>query len=245
MAARNERRASGLEKFRRVRVELPDTHGVLRGKVVASGKAASSHGLRFCDAFFGLSVDDDFTHNRFTSPQTGFEDFVAVPDLDTVRPIPWEEGAGAVLADLRTKDGEPHPLCQREAVRRATRRAEAAGYSAKVALEFESRRPRRAAGARRAPLRGPPAPLAPPTGVQLPAMARFRPLRRSAPRRPPSIRRRARVHPHRARLRRTGGVAEALAAARCDRRRRPLQVRLQGDRNSPRPGRHLHGQVEP
>ncbi len=137
MAARNERRASGLEKFRRVRVELPDTHGVLRGKVVASGKAASSHGLRFCDAFFGLSVDDDFTHNRFTSPQTGFEDFVAVPDLDTVRPIPWEEGTGAVLADLRTKDGEPHPLCQREAVRRATRRAEAAGYSAKVALEFE------------------------------------------------------------------------------------------------------------
>lgn len=126
-----------LARFRRVRVELPDCHGVLRGKVVSAKKALSPRGLNFCDAFFGLSVDDDFFDNRFSDSATGYEDFVAVADPSTARPVPWQPDTGAVLADLKTKEGLPHPLCQREAVRRAERRIGALGFTAMVALEFE------------------------------------------------------------------------------------------------------------
>lgn len=125
------------EEFQRIRIEVPDDHGVLRGKLVPPSKVTSRLGAAFCDAIFGLTVADDVFTSQFASPKTGWRDVHVYPDLATVRPVPWEPSMGAVLADYGTVDGEPHPLCQRETVRRSERRLAQLGFVAEVALEFE------------------------------------------------------------------------------------------------------------
>ncbi|MEO8322776.1 MAG: hypothetical protein ABI571_01400, partial [Actinomycetota bacterium] len=121
--------------FKRIRIEVPDDHGVLRGKIVPSAKVESPHGAAFCSAILGLTVADDVYVSEFAGPEEGWPDISVFPDLSTLRPVPWEPSMGAVLADYRQAGGGPHPLCQREAVRRAGRRLSDLGYRSEVALE--------------------------------------------------------------------------------------------------------------
>ncbi len=112
-------------------------HGNLRGKVVPAEKVYGPRGLHFCNAFFALDVDDLLFESPHACPDNGWEDVVAVPDLSTLRPVPWETDLGAVLCDWRTTTGDVHPLCQRAAVRAASQRLAGLGLDAKVGLEFE------------------------------------------------------------------------------------------------------------
>lgn len=123
--------------FKRIRIEVPDDHGVLRGKIVPSAKIESPLGAAFCDAIFGLTVADDVFTSEHAGPHDGWPDVSVFPDLETLRPVRWEPAMAAVMADYRQANGDPHPLCQREAVRRAERRLADLGYTAEVALEFE------------------------------------------------------------------------------------------------------------
>jgi glutamine synthetase len=126
-----------LESFRRIRVELPDVEGSLRGKVVPAKKAQSPRGLGICDIVYCFTLADEVFEGPLCNPSTGFPDVVLMPDISTLRPVPWEPGMGAVLADVLTKDGDPYPLCAREAVRRSERRLGALGLEARMAIEFE------------------------------------------------------------------------------------------------------------
>jgi glutamine synthetase len=126
-----------LRGYRRVRLELPDKHGTLRGKVLPAAKVMNGNESKICNAVMGLTVNDELFANAFSTPFTGYQDIVAVPDLSTLRDVPWESATGAVLGDYLGNDSEPHPGCQREAVRRAERRLAALGYEARVGLEFE------------------------------------------------------------------------------------------------------------
>jgi glutamine synthetase len=126
-----------VEDFRRIRVELPDLEGSLRGKVIPAKKATSAHGLGICDIVYCLTVADEVFDGPLCNPTTGYPDVVVMPDLSTLRAIPWERETGAVLADVLTKEGQAYPLCPREAVRRSERRLHALGLEARVAIEFE------------------------------------------------------------------------------------------------------------
>src|SRR5882724_4686330 len=117
-----------------------DIDGVLRGKYVSLDKleSALSKGFGFCDVIFGWDVADVLYDNaQLTGWHTGYPDTQAVLDPSTARPIPWEPGVVAMLADFRDAQGEPHPACPRSALKRVLARAEKLGFSAKVGAEYE------------------------------------------------------------------------------------------------------------
>lgn len=117
-----------------------DLDGVLRGKYIALDKLKSAlkKGFGFCDVIFGWDVADVLYDNaKVTGWHTGYPDAHAVLDRSTLRLIPWEPGVAAMLADFRTQDGAPHPACPRSLLRRVIARAEALGFDAKFAAEYE------------------------------------------------------------------------------------------------------------
>lgn len=122
----------------RLRIELPDVNGSLRGKVVPAEKLAGGGGAGFSDVIYCLtSADEVFENPAFTSNDTGWGDILAVPDWSTLRPVPWERGLAAVVCDATTKAGEPLGVDPRGALRRACERLAAAGLEARCGVEYE------------------------------------------------------------------------------------------------------------
>jgi glutamine synthetase len=117
-----------------------DLDGVLRGKYVSLDKleSALSKGFGFCDVIFGWDVADVLYDNaRVTGWHTGYPDAQSELDPSTLRNIPWEPGAVAMLADFRGADGSAHPACPRSLLKRVIARAEKLGYRPMVGAEYE------------------------------------------------------------------------------------------------------------
>lgn len=122
----------------RVRLELPDVNGLLRGKYLPAAKLLGGKGAAISDVVYCLtSADEVFENPAFTSFDTGWPDILAMPDWDTLRPVPWEPGVAAVLCDATTKDGTSVALDPRAALRGAWERLQATGYSALCGVEYE------------------------------------------------------------------------------------------------------------
>jgi glutamine synthetase len=117
-----------------------DVDGVLRGKYVSLDKLKSAvkKGFGFCDVIFGWDVADVLYDNaQVTGWHTGYPDAHAVLDLSTLRPVPWEPGVVAILADFRDAQGGPHPACPRSLLRTVLARAERMGFLPKFSVEYE------------------------------------------------------------------------------------------------------------
>ena len=126
--------------FKRAKIGGFDIDGVLRGKYVSFEKLESAlgKGFGFCDVIFGWDVADALYDNaKVTGWHTGYPDTLAVLDPSTARPIPWEPGVVALLADFRDGQGEPHPACPRSVLKRVLGYAEKLGFTAKVGAEYE------------------------------------------------------------------------------------------------------------
>jgi glutamine synthetase len=122
---------------RRVRVEIADTDGNLRGKYVSPAKALKAYGTTVSDVFYTLTVREDVFEAPLTGQDTGFPDVIASPDLSTLRRVPWQPDVYAVIADMTTKRGEPLGVDPRGALRATERRLAEAGYEALVGVEYE------------------------------------------------------------------------------------------------------------
>ena len=73
-----------------------------------------------------------------TSWQQGYGDYVMKPDLSTLRPMPWLEGTVMVLCDvLDHHTHAPVSHSPRQVLKEQVRRAEAMGFSPKMATELE------------------------------------------------------------------------------------------------------------
>jgi glutamine synthetase len=121
---------------RSVRVLYPDLHGIARGKDVPIGEFdhAAEHGLAFCAAIMGT----DLRHTPVVGPEDGYPDLMAVPDLSTLMPVPWEPGLVACLADLRPVTPESaKPADPRGALKRAIAGYEELGLQPVVGPELE------------------------------------------------------------------------------------------------------------
>jgi glutamine synthetase len=130
--------ATGVENPTRVRIETPDLNGTLRGKYVAYEKVASGKPIAFPEAYLALSVADEMIDVPMTQIEVGYPDVLIVPDVSTVRPVPWEPGVLAVIGDGFATDGiVPHPAHPRSVLRRVTDALGAEGYSATVGVEYE------------------------------------------------------------------------------------------------------------
>lgn len=79
----------------KVKVAGIDSDGVLRGKVMAKEKflGIAEKGFGFSSALFGWDMHDMLwtTDARVAPPESGYADFLAVPDLNSFRRLPWEE----------------------------------------------------------------------------------------------------------------------------------------------------------
>ena len=63
-------------------------------------------------------------------------DMIAMPDLDSYTPVPWEPGVARLACDI-TVDGKPSPYCSRTALRRAADELQREGYVMMVGAEAE------------------------------------------------------------------------------------------------------------
>ncbi len=134
------REAFSQKGIRRVKVGGFDIDGVLRGKYVSLEKfwSVAESGFGFCDVIFGWDIGDVLYDNAdVTGWQTGYPDAHAIIDLATFRVLPWEPDTAAFLVDFVQADGSPHPACPRSLLKRVLGRADARGYRATFAAEFE------------------------------------------------------------------------------------------------------------
>lgn len=63
-------------------------------------------------------------------------DMIAVPDLASYTPVPWEEGVARFACDISV-DGKPWPYCPRTVLRGASERLRREGYVMMVGVEAE------------------------------------------------------------------------------------------------------------
>lgn len=124
-----------------------DTHGVMRGKRVPLEQLPRilEHGLPLCDVFWVMHVDESDLVARpaghrgyFPTEAQGYPDILAVPDVTTVRLVPWHPDTALLLCDWTLPHhGGAVPLCPRGVLKQVVGRAEAMGYQALSALELE------------------------------------------------------------------------------------------------------------
>src|SRR5260221_11075852 len=122
------------EKHRIQRVKLGafDIDCTLRGKYISLEKfwSAAESGSAFCDVIFGWDIADVLYDNaQVTGWHTGYPDAHAVLDPSTLRPIPWEPGVVAILADFRDEHGGPHPAGPRSLLRTVIAPGDQLGYA--------------------------------------------------------------------------------------------------------------------
>src|SRR5204862_5330585 len=124
-----------------VLVAFPDVQGRLVGKRVTAPfflSDVAKAGMHACA--YLLTVDVDMTPlpgYRMASWATGYQDFHAVPDWTTLRPVPWLEKTALVLCDLEDEHHRPIEASPRHILRRQVERAAARGYRVYVASELE------------------------------------------------------------------------------------------------------------
>jgi glutamine synthetase len=69
--------------------------------------------------------------------ERGYGDFEMVPDLETLRPVPWHEGTVMLLADLQWADGSEVVASPRQILRRQLARLAERGLTANAGTELE------------------------------------------------------------------------------------------------------------
>jgi glutamine synthetase len=121
-----------------VRVSYPDLIGIDRGRDVLTSElpAAAEHGLAFCRAVYHTSPMGDVVPVQ-GGLESGLPDIAVFPDLTTVMPLPWEEGAAWCLGDAVTPDGDLAPESPRVVVQRVTHRLAGLGYTMICGPELE------------------------------------------------------------------------------------------------------------
>jgi glutamine synthetase len=122
----------------RVRVHYTDLIGTTRAKVIPLDvlERACDEGLNFCVAVFAIDHTGVMPDGTGIRDEVNFRDMQVVPDLETLRIVPWERETAICLADCRL-DGEPLETDPRNILRRAIAAAEAKGLRISVGHELE------------------------------------------------------------------------------------------------------------
>src|SRR4051794_35788897 len=88
---------------------ITDMQGRLQGKRLAATHFLDEvvpHSAEGCNYLLAVDVEMNTVDGyAMSSWERGYGDFVMVPDLDTLRAIPWLEGTAMCLADVAWEDG--------------------------------------------------------------------------------------------------------------------------------------------
>jgi glutamine synthetase len=96
------------------------------------------HGTEGCNYLLALDMEmEPVAGYELASWERGYGDFELVPDLATLRCIPWLEATAMVQCDIAWADGSPVRPSPRQVLRTQLERAKAHGYEAMFASELE------------------------------------------------------------------------------------------------------------
>jgi glutamine synthetase len=121
---------------------VPDGYGRLLGKRIV-GRHFIDHvledGVHACVYLFTVDMEmEPLPGFKLTSWERGYGDMKLVPDLGTLRVIPWLPKTALVFCDVYSdEDGEPIEEAPRWVLKRQVERAAAQGYLVKTAAELE------------------------------------------------------------------------------------------------------------
>jgi glutamine synthetase len=120
---------------------FPDGYGRLLGKRIVGRHFVDhvlEHGVHACIYLFTVDMEmEPLPGFTLTSWERGYGDMKMVPDLGTLRVIPWLSRTALVFCDVYTEDGEAVQEAPRWVLKRQLERAAALGYTVKLAAEFE------------------------------------------------------------------------------------------------------------
>jgi glutamine synthetase len=124
-----------------VLLALTDMQGRLQGKRLTARHflaEVAEHGAEGCNYLLGVDVDmATVSGYELFSWERGYGDFVLRPDLDTLRPVPWQDGTAICLADVAWEDGSDVAVSPRQVLRRQLARLADRGWSANAGTELE------------------------------------------------------------------------------------------------------------
>jgi glutamine synthetase len=124
-----------------VLLAVTDMQGRLQGKRLTARHfidEVSRHGAEGCN--YLLAVDVEMTPvdgYEMSSWERGYGDFAMRPDLETLRPVPWQEGTAMCLADLGWADGSDVVASPRQVLRGQLARLAERGWSTNASTELE------------------------------------------------------------------------------------------------------------
>jgi glutamine synthetase len=120
---------------------FPDHFGRLVGKRVTGQfflEETVPHGMHACNYLLTVDMEmEPMPGYALTRWETGYGDFLGIPDLATLRVLPWVEKSALVLCDLVSEEGEPIEESPRRILRRQIERAAAMGFAMMAGSELE------------------------------------------------------------------------------------------------------------
>ena len=125
-----------------VLVALADMQGRLQGKRFTARHfldAVVEHGAEACNYLLAVDVDmDTVSGYDMSSWERGYGDFHLIPDFDTLRRVPWQEGTAICLADVEWEEDESAVVASpRQILRRQLDRLAERGWKAYAGTELE------------------------------------------------------------------------------------------------------------
>ncbi|MGH7277187.1 MAG: glutamine synthetase family protein, partial [Candidatus Rokuibacteriota bacterium] len=120
---------------------FPDGLGRLLGKRVVARyflESAAAEGVHACIYLFTVDMEmEPLPGFKLTSWERGYGDMKMVPDMATLRLIPWLPKTALVFCDVYTEEGELIDEAPRSILKRQVEKAAAQGYVVKTAAELE------------------------------------------------------------------------------------------------------------
>src|SRR6202161_2812121 len=117
-----------------VLLALTDMQGRLQGKRLTARhflEEVAEHGAEGCNYLLAVDVDMRTVDGyEMASWERGYGDMLMVPDLDTLREVPWQEGTAMCLADVAWLDGSEVAASPRQILRRQLARLAQRGWHA-------------------------------------------------------------------------------------------------------------------
>jgi len=124
-----------------VLLAIADMEGRLQGKRLTASHFLDDvveHGAEGCNYLLAVDVEMETVGGyAMSSWDTGYGDFEMVPDLETLRPVPWLPGTAMLMADLQWADGRDVVASPRQILRRQLERLAERGMGANAATELE------------------------------------------------------------------------------------------------------------
>jgi glutamine synthetase len=124
-----------------VLLALCDMQGRLQGKRLSARHfvdEVAEEGAEGCNYLLAVDVEMNTVGGyAMSSWERGYGDFELIPDLETLRLIPWLEGTALVLCDLRWAGGADVVASPRQILKRQLERLAERGWSANASTELE------------------------------------------------------------------------------------------------------------